>query len=114
MLIQWLLATAFVGFVTAVYLPDMRFTHGKWWYGRLQPIGGYMMVISISLLALIILNQTPTPDTMTVTGDQLREAGRYAGLLMLMTAAINLGPVGLGIALAALAYWLYRHFILLR
>lgn len=114
MLIQWLLVTAFVGFVTAVYLPDMRFTHGKWFYRVLRPLGGYAMVISIGLLAVIILNQEPSSDTMVVTSEQYREAGRHAWVLALMTAGFNLGPVGLGLVLLALAYWLYRHFILQR
>ena len=114
MLIQWLLASAFVGFVVAVYAPDLKFTHGRWWYSYLRPVGAYTMVVSIGLLALITLNQEPWGSANPITGEQLREAGRHAWLLPLLSTAINLGPTGLGLVLLALAYWLYRHFILLR
>ena len=92
----------------------MRFTHGRWWYSHLRPIGGYAMVVSIGLIALMILHQEPGAPAQPITSEQLRDSGRHAWFLILMHSAFGLGPIGLGLALTGLAYWLYRHFILLR
>lgn len=92
----------------------MRFTHGRWWYSHLRPIGGYAMVVSIGLIAIIILHQEPWGSATPLTHERVREAGHYAWLLPLFSTATNLGPIGLGLVLCGLAYWLYRHFILLR